>query len=302
MSNLTVNCPSWWNSHESQYYTSSTNHVNFEVGSLIPNYHGDVNEDKYFGFQQSNKFPTQPSASKGIRWKGMTSGVRTNSLESDVCYGKNNEDLVFNFMNHPDFVTNPTKVDFVHSMGCIPYNHIPDPCFNALYTPYGQPQSIQSDVMGITTAERVPLPSSLVDEFGPVYVNAKQYHGIIRRRKIRSKLESENKLVKSRKRYLHESRHLHALNRARGSGGRFLSTKKGRETKSKMITNFSGMVANEESIQFHHPSNLSDMMMTNTDGGGDVMMICPLTGQRFSGLPPTGMMGKGAHNCAPIVR
>ncbi|KAK9497582.1 hypothetical protein O3M35_004281 [Rhynocoris fuscipes] len=81
--------------------------------------------------------------------------------------------------------------------------------------------SCSSSSSGSNQFTRLPTAEYLDEE--PLYVNAKQYKRILKRRQARAKLEAEGRIPKLRQKYLHESRHKHAMNRIRGEGGRFHS-------------------------------------------------------------------------------
>ncbi|XP_057790172.1 nuclear transcription factor Y subunit A-1-like [Salvia miltiorrhiza] len=132
-----------------------------------------------------------------------------------------------------------------------------DPQYGGILT-YGAP--VHPHLLGYHPG-RMPLPLEMEEE--PVYVNAKQYHGILRRRQIRAKAELEKKLVKNRKPYLHESRHKHAMKRLRGSGGRFLNTKKldGKENSASAEQSKSGETTSSQSR-----SPASAHLSTNSNG------------------------------------
>ncbi|KAL1212073.1 Nuclear transcription factor Y subunit A-6 [Cardamine amara subsp. amara] len=121
-----------------------------------------------------------------------------------------------------------------------PLHNTETPHFNGFLSfPYASQHTLQHPQIGGLVPSKMPLPHN-IPESEPVFANAKQYQAIIRRRQNRAKLEAQNKLIKVRKPYLHESRHLHALKRARGSGGRFLNTKKLQESESPQSPPFSG--------------------------------------------------------------
>jgi hypothetical protein len=98
----------------------------------------------------------------------------------------------------------------------------------ALYQQYASINGIQQQQQGVMNQNQLMqynyrMPEVVEEE--PIYVNAKQYHRILIRREQRAKLERHNKALKTRKPFLHESRHQHAKKRKRGPNGRFMSKK-----------------------------------------------------------------------------
>ncbi|KAF9615032.1 hypothetical protein IFM89_021603 [Coptis chinensis] len=218
-----VNCSSWWASTESQVpHSSLSNNLSLNMDSSPNTYH---NVKQLQGQDSSSTQSTGKSHHEMATMRATPDG-NCNSAHSDYnkSYGTQVEGQIQTVFSPgtSNLPFLPPQLDYSQSMVHMPYPYA-DPYYGG-YLPAIVPQFIMNPQFVGMAPARVPLPPDFGED-EPIYVNSKQYRGILRRRQSRAKLEARNKLIKDRKPYLHESRHLHALNRARGCGGRFLNTK-----------------------------------------------------------------------------
>ncbi|PPD99651.1 hypothetical protein GOBAR_AA38915 [Gossypium barbadense] len=292
MSTYVVGCSSWENSTESHVQHSSiSENLSLKMG-LLPQY---LNNKKQlsFQFQDQDSSSTQSTCQS---YPEVASAGDSNLYEQSLISASSGLDIfpggnemhgklvgdhtkLAAPMGTQECVLPPSQVDYSKSIAHIPL-HYADPYFGGVvasaYTPQAMESLIPFLVIIVKTVctlrnlihhqltmamlpARVPLPLELTQD-EPIYVNAKQYQAILRRRQYRAKLEAQNKLIKVRKPYLHESRHLHALKRARGNGGRFLNTKKLQESKG--ITTSNGLDTCFSKSEVHQLENYKDAAST----------------------------------------
>ncbi|EEE59240.1 hypothetical protein OsJ_11241 [Oryza sativa Japonica Group] len=174
----------------------------------------------------------------------------------------------------------PSKFDYNQPFACVSYPYGTDPYYGGVLTGYTSHAFVHPQITGAANS-RMPLPvDPSVEE--PIFVNAKQYNAILRRRQTRAKLEAQNKAVKGRKELLGQQQQQQQqkpppvtaqspTRRARTSGGAVVlgknlcpenstscspSTPTGSEISS--ISFGGGMLAHQEHISFasadRHPT------------------------------------------------
>jgi hypothetical protein len=172
------------------------------------------NYSKFLNNKQKNKFQ-------------QNIPEENNNIKSANIPNNNNKKISLNFMEEFDKIKNimnndPSRNPNIKAQDCLDI--------------YGLPFFNQNSGYNFTqfnnTFKQKYLMKTLFDN-KYIYINGKQYHRIMKRREMRKKIKEameekngNNNKIEKNKKYHHESRHRHAMNRERGKGGRFISKKK----------------------------------------------------------------------------
>ncbi|XP_015085134.1 nuclear transcription factor Y subunit A-8-like [Solanum pennellii] len=274
---LFVSCSSMWNSSDKAEYAPSKKVLTGVESAL--EHHSDIKKSECQFQDQDSTSTLSTGQSNHVEAAMGKSNTVLQNVAVHPGWGGTYEVQAESGTNAPrsgesDTNTLPQpQVNHNHPMACVSYPFA-DTYFGRLVTAYGSNAIIYPQMVGVTST-RVALPLECTESL-PIYVNAKQYSAILKRRQVRAKLEAQNKLVKDRKPYLHESRHRHAMKRARGSGGRFLNTKNMQESKP------SSPMHDRNIFKRQAGGNLSSSMVqhsesgswgTSTQSGSDVTSI-----------------------------
>ncbi|KAJ4836845.1 hypothetical protein Tsubulata_018474 [Turnera subulata] len=226
-------CASFGHSSESHLQKSSLSEsLSLKMG--VPPQRYPNTKQLNFQFQDQDSTSTQSTGQSYSEDGTMGEGFIQSSGKSGV---NNKASLV----GTQDYTNTSSQLDYSLSNACISL-HYAEPYFGGLLASFGPQAMIHHPHMFAMAPTRVPLPPELTQD-EPIYVNAKQYNAILRRRRYRAKLEAQNKLVKVRK-------------RARGSGGRFLNVKKPQESDS--IPTSNGLDVTGSSAQHHLAGCMSE--------------------------------------------
>ncbi|KAF8084292.1 hypothetical protein N665_0726s0015 [Sinapis alba] len=256
------------------------------------------NTTKQISFQDQDSSSTQSTGQSYTEVASSGDDIPSKQISFTTKSGSE-ETQQKGFATHPksSSMTGLPSIHFAPTQANFSF-HYGDPHYGGLLAATYLPQAptCNPQMVGMVPG-RVPLPVEIT-ETEPVFVNAKQYHAIMRRREQRAKLEAQNKLIKARKPYLHESRHVHALKRPRGSGGRFLNTKKllqeseqaaaKEHDKSVQQENRKANMSRFEAHMLHHNKDRG-----STNSGSDITSVSDgvdifgHTEFQFSGFPTT---------------
>ena len=199
------------------------NNMNFNFKTQTNNYLGASYFNNTSNLNNSIISPN-PSNQNSILNENYTKLINNNTKIVPKIEEENNKKINLNFMEEFDKIKNimkndPSRNPNLKSQDCLDIYGYP---FINSGTGYSFPQFNNA-------FKQKYLMKTLFDN-KYIYINSKQYHRIMKRREVRKKIHESIQMNKNKadknKKYHHESRHRHAMNRERGKGGRFVSKKK----------------------------------------------------------------------------